>query len=130
MRIKELYKPGALASADLGESLSEAAEKMTANEVGALAVMNDGRFVGILSERDLVVAMTDEADPQETQIRDYMTSDPLTVEPTTRPRMSSIGGWRPGYGTCRLRRTRCSSEWCLCATSWPWRSGPRPSLPS
>lgn len=81
MRIKELYKPGALASADLGESLFEAAEKMTTNEVGALAVMKDGRFVGILSERDLVVAMTDEADPQETQIRDYMTSDPMTVEP-------------------------------------------------
>lgn len=81
MRIKELYRPAVLASADLGESLSEAAEKMTANEVGALAVMKDGRFVGILSERDLVMAMTDKADPQETQIRDYMTSDPMTVEP-------------------------------------------------
>lgn len=81
MRIKELYRPGNLASVDLGESLSDAAEKMTTNEVGALAVMKGDRFVGILSERDLVVSMTDEAHPQDTQVGDYMTPEPMTVEP-------------------------------------------------
>ncbi|MEX2587120.1 MAG: CBS domain-containing protein [Actinomycetota bacterium] len=81
MKIKELYKPGTLASVDLGESLSEAADKMAGNEVGALAVMKGGRFVGILSERDLVVSMTDEADSKDTQVGDYMTPEPMTAEP-------------------------------------------------
>lgn len=81
MRIKELYKPGALASADLGESLVDAAQKMSSNELGSLAIMRDGRFVGIMSERDLVAALSDEVDPRETEISDYMTPSPITVGP-------------------------------------------------
>lgn len=81
MRIRELYRKGVLASVDVGESLLEAAEKMIGSEVGALAVMRDGRLVGIISEQDLATSMSDGVHPAMTRVRDYMTPSPMTVEP-------------------------------------------------
>lgn len=50
--------------------------------VGALAVIADGRLVGILSERDVIkkcVALGLRTD--ETSVADIMTADPVTVDP-------------------------------------------------
>lgn len=79
MNIKELYRTG-LATAEAGESLADAAEKLAANEVGALAVLTDGKLTGVISERDLVSSMAEGVDPRQAQVADYMTPGPLTAE--------------------------------------------------
>jgi len=79
MNIKDLYRTG-LATVEAGESLAEAADKLAANEVGALAVLIDGRLAGVISERDLVMSMVDGADPARAQVADYMTPEPLTAD--------------------------------------------------
>ena len=63
------------------QSLAEAASMMAFEEIGSLVVFEDGVFVGIVTERDLVRALADGADPEGTQLRDYMTSDPAVVDP-------------------------------------------------
>jgi CBS domain-containing protein len=70
---------GELVSIDVGDSLLEAAERMTYKRVGALAVMDKGSLVGIMSEADLVAAIVERAPMQTTCARDYMTEAPITV---------------------------------------------------
>ena len=70
---------GELVSIDAGDSLVEAAERMTYKRVGALAVIDNGSLVGIISEADLVAAVVEHAPMQTTCVRDYMTDTPITV---------------------------------------------------
>src|ERR1700682_6689720 len=46
----------------------------------AVAVMSEGRLVGIITERDLVRAIADGLDPQQARADIVMTADPATVE--------------------------------------------------
>jgi CBS domain-containing protein len=68
------------------DTLGEAAEKMAARGVGAALVMDFGRLVGILTERDLLAAVADRVQPSEARVREWMTEDPVTV-----PEATSIG---------------------------------------
>jgi CBS domain-containing protein len=70
---------GELVTIDVGDSLVEAAERMTNKRVGALAVMDKGSLVGIISEADLVAAIVEHPPMQATCVRDYMTDTPITV---------------------------------------------------
>src|SRR5579864_6981707 len=70
---------GELVSIDVGDSLVEAAERMTYKRVGALAVMDKGSLIGIISEADLVAAIVEQAPMQATCVREYMTVAPITV---------------------------------------------------
>jgi len=65
------------------DSIGEAAEKMVAAEVGAVVVTDFGRIVGIVTERDLLRAVAQRARAAEARCRQWMTPDPLTVEPDT-----------------------------------------------
>jgi CBS domain-containing protein len=65
-------------------SIGEAAEKMNAAHVGAIVVVEDFvRIVGIVTERDLLRAVAARARAAEARVRQWMTPDPLTVEPET-----------------------------------------------
>jgi CBS domain-containing protein len=55
------------------DSLATVAELMAENEVGALPIVTGGRLTGIVTERDLVRAMADGADPDEERASDRMT---------------------------------------------------------
>jgi CBS domain-containing protein len=66
---------------DVTDTLFEAAQKMARNHVGALAVLDDGRLVGILSEADLVTAIAEEATMAATSVDEYMTEGAITVAP-------------------------------------------------
>jgi len=66
-------------SADITDTLFEAAEKMARNHVGALAVLDDGVLVGVISEADLVSAISDEASLTHTAVEEYMTEGAVTV---------------------------------------------------
>jgi CBS domain-containing protein len=67
---------------DPSASIGEAAEKMQAANVGAVVVLEDlVRIVGIITERDLMRAVASRARAAEARVRQWMTSDPVTVEP-------------------------------------------------
>jgi len=82
MKVDTIYRPE-LFTVRADDSLADAASSMQYNEVGALPVYEDERFVGIVTERDLVRAVADDMDPQETAVRDYMTPDPASISPET-----------------------------------------------
>ncbi|MGD0715738.1 MAG: CBS domain-containing protein [Gaiellaceae bacterium] len=66
------------------DSIGEAAEKMVAAKVGAVVVMEDFvRIVGIVTERDLLRAVASRARAAEARVRQWMTPDPVTIEPET-----------------------------------------------
>ena len=65
-------------------SVFEALQILATHDVGALMVMDQGALVGIISERDYTrkVALSGKAS-KETQVRDIMTANVLTVGPQT-----------------------------------------------
>jgi CBS domain-containing protein len=65
------------------DSIGEAAEKMQAANVGAVVVTDFARIVGIVTERDLTRAVAARARAAEARCRQWMTPDPLTIEPDT-----------------------------------------------
>jgi CBS domain-containing protein len=70
-----------LITAEVTDTLFEAARKMARNHVGALAVLDEGALVGVLSEADLVAAVAEEASLELTAVDEYMTADAITVVP-------------------------------------------------
>jgi CBS domain-containing protein len=48
-------------TAEVTDTLLEAAQKMARNHVGARAVLDDGALVGVISEADLVTAIAEES---------------------------------------------------------------------
>jgi len=59
----------------------DAARKMAAAKVGALAVIENDRLVGIFSERDLMTRVVAEGlDPSATKVRSVMTNDIVVAD--------------------------------------------------
>ena len=68
-------------SASLADTLKGIAEKMALTDERAVAVVEDGKVVGIVSEKDIVhkcVAIGGDAD--QIQAQTVMTPDPITIE--------------------------------------------------
>lgn len=63
------------------ETLMDAAGRMNCYQVGALPVYEQHRLVGIVTERDIVAALAEGADPGTATVADYMTDRPVTVAP-------------------------------------------------
>jgi CBS domain-containing protein len=64
------------------DTIGEAAEKMNAANVGAVVVVEDMvRIVGIVTERDLLRAVSQRARAAEARVRQWMTLDPVTIAP-------------------------------------------------
>jgi CBS domain-containing protein len=70
-----------LFTAQADETLDQAADRMSWHQVGALPVFDGQRLVGIITERDLTAAVTEEVDPATTLVADYMTSAPEVLQP-------------------------------------------------
>ncbi|HZU18610.1 MAG TPA: CBS domain-containing protein [Candidatus Dormibacteraeota bacterium] len=90
MRVRRLRRPGRTARSlmtpgaiTIGReaSLTDAAVRMRAHRVGALAVTEDDHLVGIVSERDLLRAVAEGRDPARTQVGEAMTAGPRTIAP-------------------------------------------------
>jgi CBS domain-containing protein len=71
--------PGRLLSVEPQTSLAQVAKRMRVDDADSVAVMSEGRLVGIITERDLVRAIADGIDPQQTKAEVVMTADPATV---------------------------------------------------
>ena len=87
--VSELFKnrPNTLWSLGPDDSVFEAIKILAEKGVGALMVMDKGKLVGILSERDYTrkIALLGK-NSKETKVRDIMTSNVLVVTPQTRTR--------------------------------------------
>jgi CBS domain-containing protein len=79
LKVKDL-PPGDLLSVDPDTKLAEVARQMRKGDSDSVAVMSEGRLVGIITERDLVRAIADGVDPQEARADVVMTADPATVD--------------------------------------------------
>jgi len=80
-------REGTLWHARPEDTVFEALQLLAEYEVGALMVMDQGRLVGVLSERDYTrkIALQGRSS-KDTRVKDIMTRDVLYVTPSTRTR--------------------------------------------
>jgi CBS domain-containing protein len=76
--LAEIIKPSYIAVAP-EDTLGEVAERMRAQNVGAVVVKDFGRLIGILTERDMLRAMAARVHTSEARVRQWMTPDPVTA---------------------------------------------------
>jgi CBS domain-containing protein len=80
--IKSVLEPRKLVVATPHTTVAEAARLMKEGKVGAVLVVEEGRLVGIFTERDaLFRVIAPGLDPAKTELRGVMTRDPTTVAP-------------------------------------------------
>jgi sulfide:quinone oxidoreductase len=65
------------------DTLGEIAERMNECDVGTALVSDFGRLIGILTSRDLLRAFAGRVHSSEARARQWMTSEPISVAPTT-----------------------------------------------
>jgi CBS domain-containing protein len=65
------------------DTLGEAAQKMVERDVGSAVVLDFGRLIGILTERDLLRATAGRTHSSEARVREWMTADPVTATEDT-----------------------------------------------
>ena len=65
------------------DSVREVARTMSKNKIGAIAVLDAGKLVGIFSERDVLTRIIAEGrNPDETKVDSVMTKDLIVASPT------------------------------------------------
>jgi CBS domain-containing protein len=74
---------GDLVSVAPEDTLGEAAEQMAGQGVGSAIVLDHGRLIGILTERDLLKAVAGRVHTSEARVREWMTEDPITASEST-----------------------------------------------
>ena len=80
--VSSVIEPRALVAAGPEASVADASRLMKEGNVGAVLVVEEGRLVGIFTERDAVYrVMAMERDPRLTRLSEVMTPDPKTVSP-------------------------------------------------
>jgi CBS domain-containing protein len=78
LKISEV-PPARLVSVAPRATIAEVARQMRLEDSDSVAVLNDGRLVGIITERDLVRAIADGVDPKQATAGVVMTPNPATV---------------------------------------------------
>jgi len=65
-------------------TLGEAATLMRQEDCGSIPIVEDGRLVGIVTDRDIVVrAVAAGKDARNTKVREVMSADPVCISPDT-----------------------------------------------
>jgi len=80
MRCREIMTKTVL-TATRDMSLSEAAALMRDGDMGAVPVVDDGKLVGIVTDRDIVIRAVAEGKDAATHVGDVMTTELFTVTP-------------------------------------------------
>ena len=78
MKVKDV-PPGRLLLVEPETTVAEVARLMRVDDCDAVAVMSEGRLVGIVTEKDLVQAIADGVNPQQAKAEVIMSADPATV---------------------------------------------------
>ena len=86
-----------LLSVDPGETITEVSQRMVERNLGAVLLLDGGRLVGILTERDVMRAVA-RGVPGDAIVAEYMTKDPETIEPDDTTQHAAVlmihGGFR------------------------------------
>lgn len=86
-----------LLSVEPGETITEVAQRMVERNLGAVLVLEGGRLLGIMTERDLLRAVA-RGLHGDAVVADYMTEDPETIEPDDTTQHAAVlmihGGFR------------------------------------
>ena len=77
----EIVKPTFITVAP-EDTLGEVAERMSAQNVGAVVVKDFGRLIGVLTERDMLRAMAARVHTSDARVRQWMTENPITAPPS------------------------------------------------
>ncbi|MEM5797843.1 MAG: CBS domain-containing protein [Candidatus Aenigmatarchaeota archaeon] len=64
-----------------GQTIKDAAELMSRFRIGSLIVVDDSRVIGIITERDILNAISQRRDIYETHVEDIMTKKVIMVDP-------------------------------------------------
>jgi len=81
MRIAEIMTRDVQSVAGNSDLLS-VARHMRDLDVGVIPVVDNGTLLGVITDRDIVIrAVANGINPQEAQVRDYMSPEPTTVSP-------------------------------------------------
>jgi CBS domain-containing protein len=78
-------------------TVAEAAEALINDGVGSLAVVEGRLLVGIITERDVVRAVSEGADPEEEVVADWMSDAPDTFGPDVEVREAAAWLLEMGY---------------------------------
>ncbi len=70
-----------LVSIDAHDTLAAAAGVMSARRVGSVLILDQDRLAGILTERDIVRAVSQDSSAPQDQVAHWMTRSPACVEP-------------------------------------------------
>ena len=82
MTVREVMKRRGIIKVPPDTTVRKAAKLMSARNTGAALVLEDGRLVGIFTERDVVSRVVGkDLDARSTRLVDVMTPDPRTVTP-------------------------------------------------
>jgi CBS domain-containing protein len=82
--VRELMTSDVL-SVDPADTIGETAQKMVERGVSSAVVSDYGNLIGIVTERDLTRAVAGRVHSSEARVREWMTADPLTLDPTAKP---------------------------------------------
>jgi CBS domain-containing protein len=78
--VRDLVRSSPLVQAAPGEVVRNAARRMSEERCGSILVLDEGKLVGIFTERDLLIRVIGAGqDPDATCLRDVMTPDPDTI---------------------------------------------------
>ncbi len=82
MTLKDIMKNDVVTSSG-GDTVREAAIKLTNNKVGCLVVTEHGFSKGILTKSDIVRSLAEKKDPDDCKMSEIMNSDVITCNPDT-----------------------------------------------
>jgi CBS domain-containing protein len=82
-QIAEIIEGRPLFHITSSDSVREAARMMSRQNVGAIAVLDEGRLVGVFSERDVLTRVVAEGrNPENTTVANVMSKEIVYAEPT------------------------------------------------
>ncbi len=81
-QVSEIIEGRPLIHAEASEKVRDVARKMSERNVGAVAVLDSGKLVGLFSERDLMTRVVAQGlNPEKTPVSAVMTRDIIVAEP-------------------------------------------------
>jgi CBS domain-containing protein len=81
-RVEDCMSP-TVVTVDASATLDRAAQAMMERKVGSAVIVEAGRLVGIITERDILRAVARALVPWSTPVSECMTPEPQTVSPQT-----------------------------------------------
>lgn len=96
-QVAEIIEGRPLIHAEMSENVRSVAQKMAEKNVGAVAVLDGGKLVGVFSERDLMTRVVARGlNPEKTSVQDVMTrslvvADPLDNIDSALQKMNAVG---------------------------------------